>query len=119
MFEGLGWLVMMMVCGWVASLNNPNHKVEDTSGLRPGVKHRAPKHKERRLYEHTIVQIDPLATRKVQQVTGHGGKHRLHPVRGFWRQYKSGKRVWVRPHWRGDKELGVITHDYEVKHGEE
>ena len=116
MMEGIGWLVMKLVSGWVQSLNNPNHKIEDTSGLKPGVKHRAPRLKERRLYEHNIVKIDPLATRKVTQSTGHGGKHRLHPVRGFWRQYKSGKRVWVRPHWRGDKELGVITHDYEVKH---
>ncbi len=115
--ESFGTLVFVMLGGWVAAINNPNRKETQTAGLKPGVKHHAPRHKERRFYEHKLVTIDPLAERCDSDATGHGGKHRLHPVRGFWRTYKkSGKRVWVRPHWRGDKDLGVITHDYEVIH---
>lgn len=117
--EHFGTLVFVMLGGWIAAINNPNHAVEETQGLKPGVHHRAPRNKERRFYEHKMVTIDPLKARVNGGATGHGAKHRLHPVRGFWRRYKkSGKTVWVRPHWRGDKDLGVITHDYEVKHGD-
>ncbi len=117
--EKIGAFMFVMLGGWIASINNPNHEVEQTQGLKPGVKHRAPRHKERRFYEHKMVIIDPLKAHVIGGTTGHGAKHRLHPVRGFWRRYKkSGKTVWVSPHWRGDKELGVITHDYEVKHGD-
>lgn len=117
--EKVGSFMFVLLGGWVASINNPNHETEQTQGLKPGVKHRAPRHKERRFYEHKMVIIDPLKAHVIGGTTGHGVKHRLHPVRGFWRRYKkSGKVVWVSPHWRGDKELGVITHDYEVKHGD-
>ena len=117
--EKFGSFMFVMLGGWIASINNPNHETEQTQGLKPGVKHRAPRNKERRFYEHKMVIIDPLKKHAIGGVTGHGVKHRLHPVRGFWRRYKkSGKTVWVKPHWRGDKELGVITHDYEVKHGD-
>lgn len=99
---------------WIAALNNQATKQVSTSGLKPGVPHLPAKRKERRMYEHTMITIDPLRPRPVGDAGGHHSKHRLHPVRGFWRQYKSGKRVWVKAHWRGDKELGVVTHDYEV-----
>lgn len=117
LLEAMGHMTVVLVGGWLAALQHPGVAVEQTAGLKPGVKHRAPKHKERRFYEHKMVTIDPLSERIYGDGTGYGGKHRLHPVRGFWRRYKkTGKRVWIRPHWRGDKELGVITHDYEVKH---
>ena len=32
-----------------------------------------------------------------------------HDVRGHWRHYPSGARVWVRSHKRGDPELGTTT----------
>ena len=32
-----------------------------------------------------------------------------HDVRGHWRTYKSGVRVWVKSHKRGDPELGTTT----------
>jgi hypothetical protein len=44
-------------------------------------------------------------------------------VRGFYRHYKhpikhgpnKGKtRIYLEESWRGDKNLGVVTHDYEV-----
>ena len=39
-------------------------------------------------------------------------KNRFHDVRGFYRHYKSGKKVWIKNHTRGTKELGVIEKDY-------
>jgi hypothetical protein len=38
-----------------------------------------------------------------------GIKMREHDVRGHWRTYSSGVRVWVRSHKRGDPELGCVT----------
>lgn len=67
-------------------------------------------------FEHTIIQLevdapDPSQTgRSVFQP-----RKRLHQVRGFWRHYrKSGKKVWVKPHWRGDENLGVVKRDFEL-----
>lgn len=38
-----------------------------------------------------------------------GIRMREHDVRGHWRTYSSGVRVWVRSHKRGDPELGRVT----------
>ena len=43
---------------------------------------------------------------------------RNHEVRGHFRNYKSGKRVWIPNHKRGDESLGVITKDYLVEAAE-
>jgi hypothetical protein len=43
---------------------------------------------------------------------------RNHEVRGHFRNYKSGKRVWISNHKRGDESLGVITKDYVVEAAE-
>lgn len=37
-----------------------------------------------------------------------GIRMREHAVRGHWRTYASGARVWVRPHKRGDSDLGRV-----------
>ena len=41
-------------------------------------------------------------------------KNKFHTVRGFEREYKSGKKVWVKNHTRGDKSLGIIEKDYKI-----
>lgn len=38
-----------------------------------------------------------------------GIRMREHEVRGHWRTFSSGMRVWVRPHKRGDPDLGRVT----------
>ena len=38
-----------------------------------------------------------------------GIRMREHDVRGHWRTYSTGIRVWVRAHKRGDAELGRVT----------
>ena len=67
-------------------------------------------------FEHTVIQLEVDAPDPSQ--TGRSifqPRKRLHQVRGFWRNYrKSGKRVWVKPHWRGDEHLGVVKRDIEL-----
>jgi len=41
-------------------------------------------------------------------------KNKFHTVRGFERKYKSGKKVWIKNHTRGDKSLGIIEKDYKI-----
>ena len=38
--------------------------------------------------------------------------NKWHRVRGFYRQYKSGKRAWIHSHFRGDFNKGFIDKDY-------
>lgn len=40
---------------------------------------------------------------------GSGIRKRDHAVRGHWRTYRNGARVWVQAHRRGDPELGSVT----------
>jgi len=46
---------------------------------------------------------------------GTGRKQRYHSVRGHMRQYRSGKRTWIRPHFAGNPALGIINKDYSLK----
>ena len=36
-------------------------------------------------------------------------RRRDHSVRGHWRKYKSGKKIWIEAHRRGDPDLGTVT----------
>ena len=37
-------------------------------------------------------------------------------VKGFWRKYKSGKKVWIKPSVRGNKDVkNINTNIYELK----
>jgi hypothetical protein len=48
--------------------------------------------------------------RDYQRPEQHSGiRVREHEVRGYWRTYASGVRVWVRPHKRGNADLGRVT----------
>jgi hypothetical protein len=38
----------------------------------------------------------------------------LHSVRKHIRRYKTGKTTFVKAHFRGSKEIGILTKDYEV-----
>lgn len=65
---------------------------------------------------HVTLRIDLPKARGVTMLPAapvDGASRRQHEVRGHWRRYrKTGKRVWVRSHKRGDAKLGVITKDY-------
>lgn len=112
--KGYGRCVYIAIIMWLLALNSPQAKHDMRSGLKPGVLH-TPRPKERLFWEHTILTVDPKKVVEQTDPIGSHSKHRLHPVRGHWRHYKSGKRSWIIPHWRGDKELGVVTHDYVIE----
>lgn len=92
---------------------------KQVAGSRPPLSFRPKrlrKKHEHPAFEHTIIQLEVDAPDPSQ--TGRSifqPRKRLHQVRGFWRHYrKTGKRVWVKPHWRGDEQLGVIRRDIEL-----
>lgn len=85
---------------------------------------RKPKNKRHHpMYEYRVLEIGNGSEPPIfdQSVTKEAIRKRCHAVRGFFRHYKKplktgpnkGKTaVFVKGHWRGDKELGVIRKDY-------
>ena len=64
-------------------------------------------------YVLTLDTSDTHVTTYIDSATG--SPKREHSVRGHWRYMKkSGKRVWVKSHRRGDAELGIIIKDYKM-----
>ena len=94
------------------------------SGGRPPIEFKPAKPRKRRQFpkfEHTVIELQMDAP-DCQQIgkSVFQPKKRLHQVRGFYRHYrKTGKRVWVKPHWRGDEALGVVRRDFELTTREE
>jgi len=64
------------------------------------------------LHLHLNKRVTP-AKIVTQAVTHH--HNRLHEVRAHWRLLKSGKRVPVKSHSRGDERLGRIEKTYHVE----
>lgn len=66
-------------------------------------------------YEHKTLKLDMYGTQGEGTSTGKRSKGTaFHSVRKHLRRYKNGKRVFVKAHFRGSKEVGVVTKDYEV-----
>jgi hypothetical protein len=89
------------------------------AGGRPPMSYRPKRLRKRHQhpqFEHTIIQLEVDAPEPSQTGRSIFQPHkRLHQVRGFYRHYKkSGKKVWVKPHWRGDESLGVVRRDIEL-----
>ena len=67
---------------------------------------------------HTFktLTVDPTVIMKHSKsvCSYQGHKNRYHSVRGHWRTYKSGKKVWINNFNRGDESLGVIEKQYKV-----
>lgn len=62
-----------------------------------------------------IVNLDePVQRQSSTHNTDTGIKKCHHECKGHWRTYKSGKVVWVKAHWRGDKALGTVHKQYET-----
>ncbi len=105
----------------------PNRRVRRVAGLRPGARDIVRKHRrkpmESTFYEHYVLEIPIGSDEPIEIGEGTpGSRHRLHAVRSFVRHYKQplksgphkGKDwVIVPAHWRGDKDLGVVTKDYD------
>lgn len=120
---------LILLFGFLGALSARDLQQATVPGRKPGLKIPPPKKRkpyDRIFYEHITVTIDPM--RKIQFKEDGGPPRagvRQHPVRGFRRYFKKPLRsgphkgqmwTWVYPHHRGDKELGVISHDYDLAH---
>jgi hypothetical protein len=59
-------------------------------------------------FEHYLLDLN-------DHTTGKAGKKRFHLVRGHLMRTQDGGFAWRRSHWRGNRKLGVITKDYNIK----
>ena len=67
-------------------------------------------------YQHKTLVLDMYGDKSGGESSS-GGRSKgtaFHSVRKHLRQYKNGKKVFVKAHFRGSKEVGVITKDYKI-----
>lgn len=62
--------------------------------------------------EYYMLSINSGAPQKGSSAAGEGQKKRYHFCRGHYRDVGQEKPIWVKPHWRGDKDLGIISKGY-------
>ncbi len=113
-------LVRVCIVNWLASfglagmLRRRQHGIAHKVGQRTKPMHKK-KRWERPMFEHFVCELE-VDSPPPQQAGYHAEqpRKRLHQVRGFPRHLKSGKVIWVNPHWRGDKKLGVVKKDFEM-----
>ena len=66
-------------------------------------------------WEHKVLEVDMYSNGSSGGGNGQGSGKRFHAVRKHLRRLASGKSVFVKPHFRGDKSIGVIDKDYLIK----
>ena len=67
-------------------------------------------------YQHKTLVLDMYGDKSGGESSS-GGRSKgtaFHSVRKHLRQYKNGKKVFVKAHFRGSKEVGMITKDYKI-----
>jgi len=67
-------------------------------------------------YEHKVLKLDLYGANdsKNNDSTGESGSRAFHAVRKHIRQYSDGKITFVKAHFRGNKDVGLVTKDYEI-----
>ena len=115
---------MRFLIAVIALLNYPHTVVERTHEATPPRLmwgKRVPRN------EVKVLEIDlpePRGTTRYERMfAGGGGKKRRHVRRGHWRRFKHRDGTistrWIGEQWVGSKELGTITHDYNLKSKEQ
>jgi len=68
-------------------------------------------------YEHKILKLDLFGSNGTSNTTNSNetGGRAFHAVRKHIRQYQDGKITFVKAHFRGSKDIGIVTKDYEFK----
>jgi hypothetical protein len=66
-------------------------------------------------WEHKVLSVDMYSNGFSGVGNGSARGKRFHAVRKHLRRLASGKSIFVKPHFRGDKSLGVIDKDYLIK----
>ena len=67
-------------------------------------------------YEHKVLKLDLFGDTNSNGngSTGESGSRAFHAVRKHIRQYSDGKITFVKAHFRGSKDVGLVTKDYEI-----
>jgi len=67
-------------------------------------------------YEHKVLKLDLFGDTNSNGngSTGESGSRAFHAVRKHLRQYSDGKITFVKAHFRGSKDVGLVTKDYEI-----
>jgi hypothetical protein len=95
-------------------------KTQFVSGRKPIAYNKLGKYKSSTMnalpkWEHKVLTVDLYASGSSSGGNGQGNGKRFHAVRKHLRQLNSGKKVFVKPHFRGDKSIGVVEKDYLIK----
>jgi hypothetical protein len=89
-----------------------------TAQPKPVTERKAPNGKPLLPLEHKVLHLHLAKKMTVEKVIARSithHKHRWHEVRGHFRLLKSGRRVPVKAHARGDERLGKIEKTYKVE----
>ena len=96
---------------FIHSLNNLTKRQECVE-IEPEERLADLRNKKPTAYQYKVLDISKSSKHNNFIYNRSVNKNRFHDVRGFYRHYKSGKKVWIKNHTRGTKELGVIEKDY-------
>ena len=80
----------------------------------PMKKHSASEYRNKPTFAHIEVDIKMFESHGNVQSNGKTEGKALHSVRKHLRTYSTGKKTWVKAHFRGSKEYGIVTKDYNV-----
>jgi len=81
------------------------------------------RHSYYRYLDHTVLTLNlPKGGEpyKIARNIVAAAHRRAHEVRGHWRRHhwQPEQRIWIHEHFRGDRRLGMVTHDYNIVHEE-
>ena len=96
---------------FIHSLNNLTNRQECVE-IEPQERLADLRNKKPIAYQYKVLHIGKSSNYNNFIYNRSVNKNRFHDVRGFYRHYKSGKKVWIKNHTRGTKELGVIEKDF-------
>ena len=111
--DNIKWLQVLLSYPSLANINS-------VSGRKPMPYNKLGKFKASSMYslpkwEHKVLEVDMYSSGSSGVGNGSARGKRFHAVRKHLRRLASGKSVFVKPHFRGDKKLGVIDKDYLIK----
>jgi hypothetical protein len=111
--SNIRWLQVLLSYPSLANTNS-------ISGRKPIPYNKLGKFKASSMYslpkwEHKVLEVDMYSSGSSGVGNGSARGKRFHAVRKHLRRLASGKSVFVKPHFRGDKSLGVIDKDYLIK----
>ena len=73
-----------------------------------------PRDRKKPMYEHYLLDIN-IPTECDDHTDGEAKKKRFHLVRGHLMRTPDGGFTWRKSHWRGNRKMGVITKDYNLR----